>query len=209
MLDGCSINGKVWVFGASTTNQGYLITVTDTLTNSTRTYDNDPGLPAAAIADVAAFPQGCAADVTAATSPTAADGLSEDGGVSVLGAEPASHGCPGESALCLQDDRYEVTVKWFTADGREGMGRPVSVGTADSGLFWFFDPRNWEMLVKVLDGCAFNERHWVFAAFATDVGLELVVTDTVTGASRTYTKGVGNPAPAVTDVGAFPEGCRQ
>lgn len=28
------------------------------------------------------------------------------------------------------------------------------MGTKDSGLFRFFDPDNWEVLIKVLDGCA-------------------------------------------------------
>jgi hypothetical protein len=28
------------------------------------------------------------------------------------------------------------------------------VGTDDSALFWFFEESNWEMLVKVLDGCS-------------------------------------------------------
>lgn len=63
------------------------------------------------------------------------------------------------------------------------------------------------MLVKVLDGCSFNGHHWVFAASATDLGLDLTVRDTETGALRKYTRTPGKPAPAVVDLAAFPGNC--
>ena len=46
----------------------------------------------------------------------------------------------------------------------------VPVGSDDSGLFYYRNPQNWEMLVKVLDACSFSQRFWVFAA-ATTVSL--------------------------------------
>ena len=98
-------------------------------------------------------------------------------------------------------------MSWSTLDGKEGAGRVLRPRTADSGLFYFFGPDNWEMLVKVLDGCHFNGRHWVFAASATDVGLDLLVRDTVTGQVKHYTKDPGEPARAIVDVGAFPDSC--
>ncbi len=49
------------------------------------------------------------------------------------------------------------------------MGTMVPGATNESGLFWFFDDDNWEMLVKVLDGCGTNGHFWVFLAAATDV----------------------------------------
>ncbi len=73
----------------------------------------------------------------------------------------------------------------------------------DSGLFWFFEPDNWELLIKVLDGCNYSGHHWVFAAAATDVEYTLTVTDTASGATRTYGNELGNPAPAVVDTQAF------
>ena len=45
-----------------------------------------------------------------------------------------------------------------------------------SGLLYFFDRDNVEVLVKVLDGCAINGHRWAFAAPATDLGFHLVVT---------------------------------
>ncbi len=123
-------------------------------------------------------------------------------------AVPSASGTCVESStvLCLQEDRYEVTLE-FTANDDTQSARVARPRTSDSGLFYFFEPNNWEMLLKVLDGCGVNEHHWVFAASATDVGLNLTVRDTTSGESKTYTKDPGEPAPAITDVGAFPNAC--
>ncbi len=59
VLDGCEVNGRVWVFGATTTDLGYRIEVTDTGTGEIREYRNEPGAPAPAITDVAAFADSC------------------------------------------------------------------------------------------------------------------------------------------------------
>ena len=68
---------------------------------------------------------------------------------------------------------------------------------------WFFTPNNWEMLVKVLDGCSLNGHFWVFAAATTDVEYVLRVTDMQTGAVREYSNPLGNAAAAITDTSAF------
>lgn len=107
-----------------------------------------------------------------------------------------------EGVLCLQDGRFEITTTWQTRDGETGDGTPVS-GSADSGLFWFFGSDNWEILVKVLDGCAINGSHWVLAASTTDVGYTLTVRDTETGQVRRYTNQIGTAAPAIIDVNAL------
>ena len=130
---------------------------------------------------------------------------------SMDGGDPQPPGScePNAETLCLQDGRYEVRVEWRTVGGESGAGKAAGAGTADSGLFYFFEADNWEILVKVLDGCTVNGHHWVFAASATDLGLDLTVRDTQTGkAPRHYTKDPGEPAPAITDVAAFPEGCQ-
>jgi len=62
---------------------------------------------------------------------------------------------------------------------------------------------------KVLDGCAVNGHHWVFAASATDLGFQIRVTDTETDESWIHTKQPGKPAQAVTDSEAFPDACRR
>ena len=125
----------------------------------------------------------------------------------VEAAEPEGT-CEADAAtLCLQDSRYAVTVDWWTAGGDSGAATVVHSGTNDSGLFVFFNPENWEVLIKVLDGCSLNGHVWVFGASTTNLGYSIVVTDTVTGAVKEYRNEPGRPASAITDVVAFPQGC--
>ena len=212
VLDGCALNGHVWVYAASPTDLGYSIRVTDTVTGVVKDYRNEPGLPAPAVTDDTAFAGGCADDVVSLS----ASGLSQRGGepgpsvvLPAAGGGGSTGGCvDGASSLCLQDGRYEVRVRWSTLDGKEDLAKAVGPRTSDSGLFYFYDPGNWEMLVKVLDGCAFNGHHWVYAASATDLGLDLEVRDTVTGEVHRYRKDPGEPAPAVVASGAFSRSCQ-
>jgi hypothetical protein len=109
---------------------------------------------------------------------------------------------PTATNLCLNRGRFRVEVTW-EANGSSGPGRVVPGAAADSGLFWFFGPDNWELMVKVLDGCALNHRYWVFAAATTDVHYVLTVTDTATGQVARYENPAGHPSAATTDTGAF------
>ncbi len=112
-----------------------------------------------------------------------------------------------EETICLRNSRYEVKAGWWTTDGASGPGRVVPEGTDDSGLFQFFNPSNWEVLIKVLNGCSHNGRVWVLGASTTDLGYEITVTDTITEESRTYTNEPGRPAPAIVDTDAFSAPC--
>ena len=107
-----------------------------------------------------------------------------------------------ETAILLRQERFAVTVDWRTDDG-SGPGRPSHLRTDDSGIFYFFSPNNLELLLKVVDGCAFNDRYWVFFAATTDVEFTVTVTDLLNGISKIYTNPPHHPADAVTDVGAF------
>lgn len=104
--------------------------------------------------------------------------------------------------LCLLQQRFAVEVSWTNYQGVSGAGvaRPL---TADSGLFWFFAPANLELLVKMVDGCSFNGHYWVYAAATTDVEYHLRVTESGTGASRTFDNTLGTASPAFTDIAAF------
>ncbi|MCP4548464.1 MAG: hypothetical protein GY835_18560 [bacterium] len=88
--------------------------------------------------------------------------------------------------------------------GTAQVAQVVPFGSDDSGLFWFFAPENWEMLVKVLDGCGLNNRFWVFSAATTNVEYMLRITDTETGLRQEYFNRLGNSAAAITDTSAFP-----
>lgn len=105
---------------------------------------------------------------------------------------------------CLQGGRFSVSVDWQgIVNGEGGAAGTVAGATADSGLFFFYGPNNWEILVKVLDACSQNDHYWVFAASATTFAYTITVTDTVTGAVRTYSNRLGVPSPAITDTEAF------
>jgi ELWxxDGT repeat protein len=108
--------------------------------------------------------------------------------------------CPLD-LLCLGDDRFRVAVEVETAAGTFAGRREHSDG--DSGVFSFFSPGNWEMLVKVLDGCTINDRFWVFSSAATDVEYTLTVTDRSSGETYVHHHEGGSPAPALTDIDAF------
>ncbi len=112
--------------------------------------------------------------------------------------------CIADTAtLCLNQGRFEVRLDWTDFDGIPGEGNVVPTDADDSGLLWFFSAENWEMLVKVLDGCGINERYWVFAAATTNVETTLHVTDTLTGFAKQYFNPLGTSADAITDADAF------
>ncbi|MXW02889.1 MAG: hypothetical protein F4X59_07635 [Holophagales bacterium] len=155
---------------------------------------------------------------------------------SVPAASEAGGCVESETVLCLHEGRYEVTAE-FTVNSETMAARVARPRTRDSGLFYFFERNNWEMLLKVLDGCGENQHHWVFAATASDVGIRLVVRDTTLPAqnadggmivnSRTYDfppivrrpqgpdesdedyqrNVLAKGHPALTEVGAFPDAC--
>ncbi len=117
---------------------------------------------------------------------------------------PATAVCTDDSlGLCLEGERFRADLTWRSFDGTTGSGRLVPVGSDDSGLLWFFEAENWEMLIKVLDGCGINNRFWVFAAATTTVEYTLTVTDTALGTIRDYFNPLGNAAAAITDTDAF------
>ncbi|HVT61494.1 MAG TPA: LamG domain-containing protein [Thermoanaerobaculia bacterium] len=126
----------------------------------------------------------------------------------VFGAsEPVIFSCgsSGTNSFCL-DSRFSATVSWRIgppSSATTGIGTTVASPNPDSGVFWFFAVNDWELMVKVIDGCALNSRFWVFSAATTDVFYRLEVNDVRAGTTKVYFNYPGPPAPAVTDVSAF------
>ena len=209
VLDGCDLTGHFWVFAAATTDVEYTLTVTDTVSGFVRTYENALGTASPAITDTAAFAtcsagESSTASATASTTVPAVElALEPAVGMPPQGVIGEQGTCtPDATRQCLNQGRFQVEVEWVTGED-QGFGQVDAFGSADSGLFWFFSPNNLEMLVKVLDGCAFNDRVWVFSAATTDVEYVLRVVDTVTGVEKLYPNTAGNAAAAVTDTAAF------
>ncbi|MCP3937441.1 MAG: DUF11 domain-containing protein, partial [Actinomycetia bacterium] len=134
---------------------------------------------------------------------TDGDGINDGDEVHVHFSDPLNPDPPAATSLLLSGGRFLVEVEWRDFQGSSGEGRAVTMRSSDSGLFYFFDADNWEVLVKVLDGCGFNDHFWVFSAATTNVEYTLRVTDTETGATSEYFNALGQAAPAVTDTAAF------
>lgn len=122
--------------------------------------------------------------------------------------QTASGSCVSDAATaCLQSGRFEVKVDWQTAT-ENGSGQVMSFGGQrtqnDESVFWsFFSATNFEMGVKVLNGCAFTGKYWVFISGLTDQGWAVHVRDTQTGATRTYSNPVGQLSQTIADTSAL------
>ena len=121
----------------------------------------------------------------------------------VEASEPAGTCEPDDRTLCLLDSRYAVSIDWNESDGTPRTAAVVHAGTNNSGLFRFFGRDNWEVLIKILDGCASNGNVWVLGASATDIDHRITIVDTVTSVARRYPNG----AASIIDGEAFPQGC--
>lgn len=114
----------------------------------------------------------------------------------VLNAASAPACSPNSTSLCLGGARFKVQVSGTSVTGT------ALPGTADTGNFWFYSPGNVDVVVKVLDGRAINGRFWVFVGSLSNVGYTVTVTDTVSGAVKTYSNAQGNLG-SIADTAAF------
>lgn len=113
-------------------------------------------------------------------------------------------GIPVEQNLCL-NNRFLVAIDQISNSTTGGIGTPVRVSSNDTGIFWFYYPSNFEVMLKVLNGCGINNSWWVFAGSLTNQSYRIRVADVQNlGAGiRTYTNTFPNPAAAITDTSAF------
>src|ERR1044072_3479231 len=110
---------------------------------------------------------------------------------------------PPTPQLCLRAGRFSVIANWTYNPGPiSGFGRPFKL-SSDSGAFWFFTDSNYELMVKLLDGCSLNGRYWFFAAGLTDVKVDVIVRDNLTGQQKQYINPIGRPVQPITDTSAF------
>jgi uncharacterized delta-60 repeat protein len=181
-VDGCGLGGKYWVFGAGLTDVNTVITVRDSHTGAVKTYTNPSGTPFKPIQDTGAF-AGCGASTA---------------GVSAPYPRPA----PASTDLRLGNNRFKLTATWKSTDGATGTGQGVAL-TTDTGFFWFFNAANVEVVAKVIDGCGLNQRYWLFAGGLTNVKVDLTLTDTVTGKSKTYSNPLGTKFAPIQNTAAL------
>jgi hypothetical protein len=180
VLDGTAVNGHFWVYAGSLSNVEYTLTVIDTLTGSERNYHNPAG-QFASLADVAAFPAPATGAEPASVS------------TPVVPIAPSGLAAKSSASLAL-GDHFMVEVE--LTDPRTGQTGPATAVpiTFDTGAFWFFDPVNLEVMIKVLDGRAINGKFWVFYGALSDVDYTITVTRPQTGEVKTYHNSKGTLA---------------
>lgn len=197
-LDGRGVNGHWWVFYGALSSVEYTLTVTDMETGAARRYVNPPGR-LGSVGDVLAFgPLGATGSgLSFGPEPE----LSAASTAVATRTEAAAPCVAGAARLCLSGGRFAVEARWRDFSGGSGTGTAVPL-SGDTGYFWFFGPENVEVVLKVLDGRPVTGKFWVFYGALSSVEYTLTVTDTETGAVKTYTNPSGRLASRA-DTGAF------
>lgn len=108
---------------------------------------------------------------------------------------------------CLLSNRFEVKVDWQTTTG-SGKAKVMSFDGArtesdQSVFYYFFDPANFEMGVKVLNGCGLNDKFWIFVSGLTNQAYTVSVRDTQTGTVKKYSNLLGQYPQTVGDTSAL------
>lgn len=211
MVDACSFNDSFWVFVSGLTNQAYQVTIADIETGQIRTYENPlgqypqtvgatdgvsgfdctpgpnvqapPPQPEAVRAFLAAQPRDPLGDLVLSTL-----GLGE-------AAQVAGPCVQSATRACALNGRFQVEVDWRTASAN-GVAQVMSFGgqraeSDQSSFWWFFNPENFEMGVKMVNACTFNNSYWVFVSGLTNQNFDVKIRDLVNGIQRTYSNPLG------------------
>jgi hypothetical protein len=198
VLNGCGFNGRFWAFAGGLTDVHVVMTVLDSQTGDVKTYTNPQGTAFQPIQDTDAFATCSSATQEVGIAAVAPLSLS-----AYSGSSNVSEDCVANvTTLCLNNSRFKVQAQWFTWDGASGVGQVIPL-TSDTDAFWFFSPNNVEVVVKVPNGCGVNSRYWTFAGGLTNVNVILTVTDTQTGAVKTYVNPQGTAFQPIQDTNAF------
>ncbi|MYA09461.1 MAG: hypothetical protein F4060_09355 [Holophagales bacterium] len=132
--------------------------------------------------------------------------------------DPHGYGCrPSASRACLNERRFDASARYSTQTVSRAPAKRLDVyGIGDSGsVFYFFEPDNPEMLVKVVNGCWLNDHWWVFGSAATDLAYELAIEDLADGGGTVEYRhngggvivsdnGFSTASGVINDTSAFP-----
>ena len=121
-------------------------------------------------------------------------------------ADETSPGChPSLTHGCLQNRRFALDVTFDPSDHGLPPGPATPQLESDESLkFYFFEPENLEVFVKILDGCGYNGYYWIFASGLTDLGVSVRVTDTLSGDVYSHDNPRGRVFTPLLDIEAFP-----
>lgn len=224
MVDACSFNDSFWVFVSGLTNQAFTVTILDTETGQIRRYSNPLNTYPRTIGatdGISGFDCTPGAGLQApAPSPAEvkqflAEHDTDPLGSFFSGVEPSSATAgpctPSDTKACALNGRFQVEVDWATANS-SGQAKVMSFSgqraeSDQSSFWWFFDPENFEMGVKMVNACSFNNSYWVFVSGLTNQSFNVKIKDLLNGNERHYSNPLNQYPRTVgaTDAGSgFP-----
>ena len=202
VLDACAVNDHRWVFVAPVTDLAFNLYVDETATGERWEHRNPRGGQIASTkSDVAAFPCRAGGSTATAAGAGGAPGVElVDSGLpqvpldvsASVPARPAPAAPVGVAQAIAAGEGTDCeprpvatlaggyTVNMCVEYLKEGVAevreaRDFGLDSQQSGLLYFFEPSNAEVLIKVLDGCGVNGHRWVFVAPVTDLAFNLTV----------------------------------
>lgn len=194
VIDGCDYNQQFWFYAAGLTDVEVDLVVEDSWSGSVAVFTNSLGSAFVPVQKIDQFPT---CDLRSPSRRSESR---------IPSAEHSAGGLPNCSpdggSVCLQEGRFEVRVEWEDFSGNSGSAHGFAVG-ADTALFSFFGPDNIEIAAKVIDGCASNDRFWVYLAGLTNVGVTTRIVDSETQETWVRTNILGAPLQPSFDVEAF------
>ena len=229
VLDACAVNQHRWVFVAPVTDLAFNLYVEEAATGKVWEHRNPKGGQTASTeSDVAAFPCGAAAASVAGDVGSAGTGVDlvnagfpvAEAAVVSLPTSPkpgpvgvAQAIAPNEATDCEPQPvttlagGYTVNMcVEYLKDGNPEVreARDFGLDSQQSGLLYFFERSNAEVLIKVLDACGVNGYRWVFVAPVTDLAFNLsVVSPNPDDDVWTHSNRLSQTAEARSDNAAF------
>ncbi len=226
VLDGCAVNGHRWVFVAPVTDLAFNLDVEETATGKVWTHRNPKGGQTASTkSDVSAFPCGASAAAAGdgggartgvelvdagfpARAAAAAPPLSAPAPTGVVQAISANEAtdCEPRPVTTLAGGYTVNMCVEYLKDGNAVVteARDFGLDSRQSGLLYFFERTNAEVLIKVLDGCGVNGHRWVYVAPVTDLAFNLSVVSPDAGEDPwTHGNRLGQTASPKSDNAAF------
>lgn len=233
VLDACVVNGYRWVFVAPVTDLAFNLYVDETATDDPPWEHRNPrgGQTASTKSDVRAFPCQAAGStvaagdygggstgvelvdsgfppVSAAIAPPVRSAPAPVGVTQAIAPDEATDCEPKPVATLAGGYTVNMCVEYLDSATGEPTVREAQdygLNSKQSGLLYFFNPNNAEVLIKVLDTCSFAPYRWVYVAPVTDLGFNLtVVSPNPDDDVWTHSNRLGQTAAARSDNEAFP-----
>jgi YD repeat-containing protein len=115
---------------------------------------------------------------------------------------------PDADTACLLGGRFQVRVH-FANPNANGAATIMSfsgetAANDQSAFFYFTNPANFEMGVKMVAGCGLNGNYWFYVSGLTNQEWLVQVIDTDTGTERYYYNPLNRLSETTADTAAFP-----